>query len=96
MILHLKQKECLRAATKLTNKQIYFYKEKMNVKIAAKVLSNSVERTLQFCKSLGDPNFKNVGPTAEFCFIINNTFDILNCRSIRFIVKTRLLCLFYL
>jgi len=37
--LHLKQKEGLRAATKLTNKHIYFHNEKMNVKLAAQVLS---------------------------------------------------------
>jgi len=57
----------------------------MNVKLAARVLSNSVGSALQFCKSLGDPHFKNVDltgnywTTAEFCFIINNAFDILNC-----------------
>ncbi|XP_029348598.1 uncharacterized protein LOC107882805 [Acyrthosiphon pisum] len=80
--LHFKEKEeGLRAATKLSNKHIYYHNEKMNVKLAAQVLSNSVGSALKFCKSLGDPNFKNVDPTAEFCFMINNAFDILNCRT---------------
>jgi DNA transposase THAP9 len=80
--LHFKQKEeGLHAATKLSNKHIFFQNEKMNVKLAAQVLSNSVGSALQFCKSLGDPSFKNVDPTAEFCFMINNAIDILNCRT---------------
>jgi hypothetical protein len=54
----------------------------MNMKLAAQVLNNSVGSVLQFCKSLGDPNFKNVDPTAEFCFMINIAFDILNSSNL--------------
>ncbi|CAI6370914.1 unnamed protein product [Macrosiphum euphorbiae] len=81
-MLYFKEKnEGLKAATKLTNKHIYYYNEKMNVKLATQVLSNSVGNGLKFCKSLGCDDFKDIDATAEFCFLMNDAFDILNCRS---------------
>jgi len=81
-MLYFKEKnEGLKAATKLTNKHIYYYNEKMNVKLATQVLSNSVGNGLKFCKSLGCDEFKDIDATAEFCLIMNDAFDILNCRS---------------
>jgi hypothetical protein len=53
----------------------------MNVKLAAQVLNNSVSCALRFCQSLGDEQFSDIDGTAEFCSMINNAFDILNCRS---------------
>lgn len=80
--LHLKQKdEGLTAATKLTQRHITYHNEKMNVKLASQVFSNSVSNALKFCKAIGDPKFDEVDATAEFCALINNAFDILNCRS---------------
>jgi len=73
-------KEGLKAATKLTRKHIYYYNEKMNVKLASQVLSSSVSCALTFCETL-DSEFTNVKSTAEFCMIMNNAFDILNCRT---------------
>lgn len=83
-IIQLFQKEKsegLRAATKLSNRHINYYNEKMNVKLAAQVLSNSVSCALRFCQSLGDEQFSGIDGTAVFCSMINNAFDILNCRS---------------
>lgn len=41
--LHYKEKqERLKVATKLSNKHVYYFNEKMNVKLAAQVLSTSV------------------------------------------------------
>jgi len=51
----------------------------MNVKLATQVLSSSVSNALKFCESLGI--FQNTNPTAEFCLLMNNAFDILNCRT---------------
>lgn len=53
----------------------------MNVKLATQVLSNSVGNGLKFCKSLGYKDFKDIDATAEFCFLMNDAFDILNCRT---------------
>lgn len=79
-LYYKEKKEGLKAATKLTRKHIYYYNEKMNVKLASQVLSSSVSCALTFCETL-DSEFTNVKPTAEFCMIMNNAFDILNCRT---------------
>lgn len=80
--LYYKEKqEGLKAATKLSQKHVYYFNEKINVKLAAQVLiSTSVSNALTFCESL-DTKFQNSKPTAEFCKLMNDAFDILNCRS---------------
>jgi len=75
------QNEGLKVATKLTKRHIYYYNEKMNVKLAAQILSSSVSSALKFCQSLGDNYFNDIDGTSKFCLMINNAFDILNCRS---------------
>jgi len=79
-LYYKEKKEGLKAAKKLTRKYIYYYNEKMNVKLASQALSSSVSCALTFCETL-DSEFTNVKSTAEFCMIINNAFDILNCRT---------------
>ncbi|KAL4084396.1 hypothetical protein QTP88_028219 [Uroleucon formosanum] len=79
-MIHQKD-EGLTVATKLTQRHITYHNEKMNVKLDSQVFSNSVSNALKFCKALGDPKFYEVDATAEFCALINNAFDILNCRS---------------
>lgn len=51
----------------------------MNVRLAAQTLSQSVSSSLLFCEEL--KLLSGVKPTAEFCEIINNVFDLLNCRN---------------
>ncbi|CAI6357380.1 unnamed protein product [Macrosiphum euphorbiae] len=72
--------EGLRAATKLTNRHLHYYNEKMNVRLAAQVPSNSVCDALLYLNG-SDPNFEGSLATAEFCLIFNNAFDILNSRK---------------
>jgi len=79
--MHLKEKESLKAATKLTNKHVYFNNEKINVKLATQVLSYSVGTGLKFCKSLQYEDFQDINATAEFCILMNNAFDILSYRT---------------
>ncbi|KAL4084399.1 hypothetical protein QTP88_028222 [Uroleucon formosanum] len=79
-MIHQKD-EGLTVATKLTQRHITYHNEKMNVKLASQVFSNCVSNALKFCKALGDPKFYEVDATAEFCALIINAFDILNCRS---------------
>jgi len=79
--LYLKEKkEGLKVATKLTQKHVYYFNEKMCVRLASQVFSNSVSKALIFCQNL-DRDFEHSLATAEFCLLINNAFDILNCRS---------------
>lgn len=72
--------EGLRVATKLTNRHINYFNEKMNVRLAAQVLSDSVCDALLYLNGT-DPNFQGCLATAEFCKIFNNAFDILNSRK---------------
>jgi len=69
--------EGLRAATKLTNRHLHYYNEKMNVCLAAQLLSNSVCDELLYLNG-SDTNFEGCLATAEFSLIFNNVFDILN------------------
>lgn len=76
MLYYKEKNESLKAATKLTNKHIYYYNEKMNVELTTQVLSNSVGNGLKFCKSLGSDEFKDIDATTEFCLMKNDAFDI--------------------
>lgn len=71
----------LRAATILTARHIFYYNEKMNVVFAAQGLSDSVGDALTYLSN-EDPEFKGCRPTAQFCKMINNAFDILNSRRL--------------
>jgi len=73
--------EGLKLATKLSSRHIFYFNEKMNIKLAAQVMSNSVSNALKCCDHLGDSDFKGSQGTAEFCGLVNNAFDIMNCRT---------------
>lgn len=72
--------EGLRAGTKLTSKHIYYENQKMNVRLAAQVLSTSVSDALLFTKTK-DSSFDGCSATAEFCLMFNNAFDIMLVRN---------------
>lgn len=79
--LHKKQEiEGLHAANKLTKRHIDYTESKMNVRLAAQTLSGSVSCALEFMRLI-DPDFNDVSETATFCQVINDAFDILNCRN---------------
>lgn len=75
----LEREQGLRAGTKLKKRHINFHNEKINVKLAAQTLSQSVADALTYLKNTNE-DFKGAGPTAEFISFINNAFDILNSR----------------
>lgn len=80
-MLHEKQKDQgLHLATKLTNRHIHYHNEKMRVKLAVQVLSESVNSALKYLHNT-DSDYKNALATAEFCEYFNRAFDILNSRS---------------
>ncbi|CAI6375887.1 unnamed protein product [Macrosiphum euphorbiae] len=70
----------LHAVNKLTYRHIHFFNEKMNVRLAAQTLSQSVCDSLKFMSTV-DSSFEDSSATSEFCAMINNAFDITNSRS---------------
>ena len=75
-------KEGLHLGNKLRFQHIEYVKKKMNVKLAAQVLSESVARSLQFCLDNKLVQFIGCEATIKFIEIFNNLFDILNSRSL--------------
>ncbi|KAL4156124.1 hypothetical protein QTP88_000159 [Uroleucon formosanum] len=72
----------LHSATKLRNRHIYYFREKMKVKLAVQTFSTSVANAILFCMNdLKLDNFQGADATIEFCLRINNNFDILNTRN---------------
>lgn len=74
-------REGLKAATKLTIKHIKFKNSKMNVKLAAQTLSQSVSSALKFANQYFPMHFNDSEATALFCSFFNDAFDLLNVRS---------------
>ena len=73
----------LKAANNLKQEHIEWKDNKMNVRIAAQTLSNSVSTALRYCQEdLQLPQFANAEGTAKFCSVINDAFDILNSRDL--------------
>ena len=53
----------------------------MKVNLAVQVLSQRVGRSLKFCREvLKLPQFAGSEATKEFCYFMNNIFDLLNSR----------------
>lgn len=73
----------LHLANKITAKHVNFVNHKMNVRLAAQLLSNSVANSLEFCnENLKLPCFENCQATTEFLKNINNLFDIFNSKNL--------------
>lgn len=72
---------------KLTKVHIQWEKKKMNVRVAAETLSNSVADSIEFLRKKGVEPFQNSEQTVEFIRRINNVFDILNSKD-----KTGAIC----
>lgn len=81
MLEELQNTEQLHIANRLRKSHIEWFKQKMNVRIAAQTFSQSVADAFRFLKLENNMDFKNVEPTIEFVVIINNLFDILNSFS---------------
>lgn len=72
-----------RCANKSTYRhtRIHFFNEKMNVRLAAQTLSQSVCDSLKFMLTI-DSSFEDSSATSEFCAMINNAFDITNKKTL--------------
>jgi len=79
----LQEKESCHLANKLRKEHIFYCKQKMKVKLASQLLSQSVADALKFCKNnLKMNEFSDAGATIKFIEMFNIAFDILNSRSI--------------
>ncbi|KAL4127394.1 hypothetical protein QTP88_011565 [Uroleucon formosanum] len=88
-----KEQEGCHLANKLRKNHILFFKQKMKVKLATQLLSQSVADALKFCNdTLKLHQFSNAGATISFIELFNKAFDILNSRSINFIESKKALC----
>lgn len=79
----LYERECgkeLHAGTQLAIRHLHCMNEKINVRLAAQILSDSVADKLLFLK-IEKFGFENVNATIKFIVFMNNAFDILNNRS---------------
>lgn len=78
----LQESESFHLANKLRTQHISFRKQKMKVRLATQVFSESVAKSLEFCEQMNLPQFKDVSATVTFTLIINNLFDVLNSRNL--------------
>jgi len=82
-LVNLQNQSLLHAATKIRTRHIQYFKEKMKVKLAVQIFSNSVCDALIFCnEDLKLAQFQGCEATIEFSRRVNNIFDILNSRNL--------------
>jgi len=80
---YYKKKKGSHLANKSRKQHIFFYKQKMKMKLATQLFSQSVTDALKFCKnSLHLKECYEADPTIKFIEMFNNGFHILNSRSI--------------
>lgn len=79
----LQENESFHLANKLRSQHIMFAKQKMKVRLATQVFSESVAVALEFCeKELQMRQFIGASATVKFIIIMNNLFNILNSRNL--------------
>lgn len=92
-LCYLQEKEGCHLANKLRKQHLLYFKQKMKVKLATQLLSQSVADALTFCKdSLKLKEFSNAGATIQFIELFNTGFDILNSKSINCVGFKKTLC----
>lgn len=77
----LQEKEKLHLGNKLRRNHIFFKNQKMKVRLASQLFSNSVADALECCAKKNMPGFENVEGTVNCLKVINNLFDTLNSRN---------------
>lgn len=80
---NLQASESFHLANKLRSQHIAFHKQKMKVRLATQLFSESVATALAFCRNeLHMEQFVGAGATIRFILIVNNLFDVLNSRNL--------------
>lgn len=68
---------------KLTKKHIFWKKFRMNVRVAAETLSNSVANSIEYLMRTGHAEFSGCSATVRYTRCINNIFDIMNTTELK-------------
>ena len=79
----LQQDENLHLANKRRPKHLLWTKNKMNVNLAAQLLSESVASSLEFCAQEHMANFIGCEPTVKFIRIVNGLLDVFTSRNLK-------------
>lgn len=69
-------------AHKVTEKHMQYDANKMNVRLAAETLSNSVANSMQYLMNEGHEKFSNCSATIKYVRVINDIFDTMNTKRI--------------
>lgn len=81
-LLILQENEGFHLANKIRKDHVFFFRQKMKVKLATQLLSRSVANALDCCQNkLKLDAFQDCNATIEFITIFNEAFDILNSRK---------------
>lgn len=78
----LQDAEGLHLGNKLRQAHVLWYKKKMNVKLAAQLLSESVASSLLYCLEQQLPGFSGCEATIKFIKLFNSLFDVFNSRNL--------------
>ncbi|CAH2085969.1 unnamed protein product [Euphydryas editha] len=82
LLLELQEKEGLHLGTKLSKAHVEFATQKMKVRLATQLFSNSVADALEFFKyNLKLSQFQGCSPTAQFIRIFNNPQQSISSTS---------------
>jgi hypothetical protein len=79
----LQDSEGLHLGNRLRSAHMAWYKKKMNVKLAAQLLSESVALSLEFCVQEKMPEFKGCEATVKFIRYFDRLFDVFNSRNLK-------------
>jgi hypothetical protein len=77
----LQESEGLSLANRLTRRHVDFSTQKMKVKLAVQVLSDSVAKAMTFLRQEGHERFLDSQPTEVFIQRFDKLFDVMNSRS---------------
>lgn len=80
---NLQDSEGLHLGNRLRSAHMAWYKKKMNVKLAAQLLSESVALSFEFCVQEGMHQFRGCEATVRFIRIFDKLFDVLNSRNLK-------------
>ena len=78
----LQEVERLHLGNKLHKAHIQWRRQKMKIRLAAQVFSDSVADALDVCRKEKMAGFEDSAATAEFILLLNRAFDIFNSRSV--------------
>ncbi|KYQ55617.1 THAP domain-containing protein 9 [Trachymyrmex zeteki] len=82
LLVRLQYQYGLHLGTKIRKRHLNWAQEKMKVKLATQTFSASTAHALNVLRcDIKHPDFIGSEATEKFCFIMNNSFDLLNSRQ---------------